>query len=157
MRFLRKQQHARAVLSRAEKVKVRTLIEHIEQETMGEICVVLLHDTDDPRKFALDYFNHHGIGKKDLNNGILILVVLAKRRIELVVGDGLRGSIPQRGLDSVIAEILAPHFRDGKFGDGLQLAIEALGRMLRETLPSVHLRTQGHLPPVVDLESGEPS
>ncbi len=157
MRFLRKHPHARALLSRAEKVKVRGLIEQIAQETTAEICVVLLHDTDDPRKFALDYFNHHGIGKKDLNNGILILVVLAKRRIELIVGDGLRGSIPQKTLDSVVAEILAPHFRDGKFGDGLHLAIEALGRMLRETLPSGHLRTQGHLPPVVDLESGEPS
>jgi len=152
-----RRQHAKALLSRAEHVKLRALIERIEQETSAEICLVILHDTEDPRKFALDYFNHHGIGKKDLNNGVLILVVLAKRRIELVVGDGLRAAIPQKVFDGVIADVLAPHFRQGQFGKGLHLAIETLERSLHETLPPTHVHPRGQVPPVVDLESEKPS
>ncbi len=156
MALLRRRQHVRVLLSQAEKVKLRELIERVERETTGEICVVLLHAAEDPRKFALDYFNHLGIGKKELDNGILILVVLAQRRIELVIGDGLRGIIPQTFLDRVIAETLAPRFRDGKFGDGLHQALEAFERVLHENLPkAANLRKLGQLPSVVDLEPGE--
>ncbi len=155
MRIGRKRHKARELLSRAEKVKLRELIEHIERETTGEICVMLLEDVADPKKFATDYFNHLGIGKKELDNGILILVVLAKRRIELLVGRGLSRAMPQAFLEQVINEALVPHFRDGKFGHGLHQAVEALGGVLQENYPKMRESKPGEMPGIVDLEQGE--
>ncbi len=138
-------------MSRSEKAKLRELIERIERETSGEISVVLLHDAHEPRKFALDHFNHLGIGKKELDNGVLILVVLGTRRIELVVGHGLQERIPQTFFQRLIDEALAPHFRDGKIGEGLYHAVEALGHVLAEVRPHTPPHSQ-HSPGVVDLD-----
>lgn len=151
----RKQPKARHLISAEEKVKLREFIERIERETTGEICVMLLEDVEDPKHVAHDYFNHLGIGKKELDNGILILVVLAKRRIELVVGKGIQQVVSQTFLEQVIHEAMVPHFRDGRFGHGLQKAVEAFGRVLREDFPKVYPAKRVHMPGVVDLESDE--
>lgn len=144
--------NAHRLLSQAEKVKLRELIERVERETSGEISILLVHDVEHPRQFAIDYFNHHGIGKKDLHNGILILAVLDKRQIELVVGDGLHGVIPQDALNRVVTETLAPHFRNKKFGPGLHQAVETLGRLLREYPPKAPRDQHNPSRGIVDLE-----
>lgn len=142
--------YAHTLLSQAEKVKLRELIEQVERETSGEISILLLHDVEHPRQYAIEYFNHHGIGKKELHNGILILAVLDKRRIELVVGDGLHGVIPQEALDRVIHDTLAPRFRKNEFAVGLHEAVQMLGRLLRAHPPKA-TGPHRHLPGIVDL------
>lgn len=148
----------RALLSKAEQARLRHLIEHIEQETSAELCVMLLGDVEEPRVFATHYFNHLGIGKKELNNGVLILVVLNKRRIEIVVGQGLEAIMPPPFLERVINEQMAPHFRDGKFGPGLHRAVETLGEVLRKHFPGAHPSGRqgapGNIPDVIDLDQG---
>jgi len=144
----------KALLSRAEKARLRHLIESIERESTGEICVMLLRDVEDPREFATHYFDNVGIGKKELNNGLLILVVLDKRRIEIVVGRGLEAILPQPFLERVINEQMAPHFRDGKFGPGLHRAVETLGEVLRKHFPGAPSGAPGKIPDVVDLDQG---
>ncbi len=154
MRIRRARPHVGALLSKAEKARLRHLIEHIEQETSAELCVMLLRDVEDPREFATRYFNHLGIGKRELNNGVLILVVLDKRRIEIVVGKSLEAIMPPPFLERVMNEQMAPHFRDGKFGAGLHQAVETLGQVLRAHFPGAHPGAPGKVPDVVDLDQG---
>ncbi len=156
MRIPRARPQVRALLSKAEQARLRHLIEHIERDTTAEICVMLLRDVEDPREFATHYFNHLGIGKRELNNGVLILLVLDKRRIEIVVGKGLEAILPQPFLDRLITEQMAPHFRDGRFGPGLHRAVETVGEVLRKHFPGAHPggrpSTPGTIPDVVDLD-----
>lgn len=156
MRVRRARSHVRALLSKAEKARLRHLIEHLERETAAEISVMLLKDIEDPRGFAVYYFNYIGIGKKDLDNGLLILAVLDRRRIEIVVGKGLEAIMPRSLLERVINEQMAPHFRDGKFGAGLHQAVETLGQVLREhfpgSRPGAHPGSPGKIPDIVDLD-----
>ncbi len=158
VRIPRVRPQVRALLSGAEKTRLRHFIEHLEQETSAELCVMLLRDVEDPREFATHYFNHLGIGKKELNNGVLILVVLDKRRIEIVVGKGLEAIMPPRFLKRVINEQMSPHFRDERFGAGLHEAVEALGQVLRAHFagarPGPHPGAPGKIPDVVDLDQG---
>ena len=112
-------------------------------------------DRDTPwSRSATQYFNHLGIGKRELDNGILILVVLDKHRIEIVVGKGLEPVLPQQFLERVINDTIAPHFRDGRFGVGLHQAIEAFGRVLRDHFPEARPAKPGKIPDVVDLDQG---
>ena len=142
-------------LSAAERVRLHELIGQIERETSAEICVMLVRGSHDPAALATHYFAHLGIGKKDLDNGVLILVVLANRRIEILIGRGLRAVLPQPLLDQIVNNILTPHFREDQFGSGLLLAVETLGRALSERLPDAGRRGADRIPNVIELEGRE--
>src|SRR5437867_12018562 len=86
MRIGRRRHKVTHLISRAEKARLRELIEQIDRETTAEICVMLLDDAEEPSEFARKYFDHLGIGKHELHNGILILSVVAKWQIAVVVG-----------------------------------------------------------------------
>src|SRR5712692_6648615 len=156
MRFSLRRHSTTHLLSAAEKAQLRELIERLERDTTAEICVMLLRDTADPARFGREYFDHHGIGKKERNNGVFVLVVLAKRRIEIVVGAGLKDAVPQPFLERVISDVMAPSFRAGKYGEGLHRGVEAIGQWLRAERPELRPGEPGKLPPVVDL-SQDPS
>lgn len=152
MRFGLKRRSLAHLLSSTEKHQLRELIERLERDTTAEISVMLLHDTADPARFAREYFDHHGIGKKDQNNGVLILVVVAKRRIEITVGAGLKDAVPQAFLEQVISEAMAPSFRTNRFGEGLMRGVEAIGQRLRAERPELRPGEPTKLPPIVDLD-----
>jgi len=156
MRIGRRRQKVTHLISRAEKARLRELIEQIDRETTAEICVMLLDDAEEPSEFARKYFDHLGIGKHELHNGILILAVVAKRQIEVVVGKGLREVAPQAFLEQVINDIMVPDFRVGRFADGLRKTVEAFGRVLRERRPRVDGEPPSHIPDVIDVSREEP-
>jgi uncharacterized membrane protein YgcG len=140
------------VLTREERVSLHQIIKQIEGETTAEICVMLVKDAQDPGALAAEYFAHLGIGKKHLDNGVFMLVVLARRHIELLVGRGLAEALPRSFLERVITEVLAPHFQANRFGAGLSFAVETIGEALRIRLPEQRLGEPGSIPDVVDLE-----
>ncbi len=156
MRIGRRRHKVTHLISRAEKARLRELLEGIERETTAEICVMLLEDAEDPSEVASKYFAHLGIGKQELHNGILILLVMAKRRIEVVVGKGLREVTPQAFLEQVINDLMVPDFRAGSFADGLRKAVEAIGRVLRERRPIGHREQPSKIPGVIDVSRDEP-
>ncbi len=154
MRFGLKRRSLAHLISSGEKHHLRELIERLERDTTAEISVMLLHDTADPARFAREYFDHHGIGKKDQNNGVFVLVVVAKRRIEITVGAGLKDAVPQAFLEQVISETMAPSFRDQRFGEGLMRGVEAIGQRLRAERPELRPGEPTKIPPIVDLDQG---
>ena len=119
------------LLSRDEKARLRHLIETLERETGAEIAALLVPHVDDPEKFATTYFNHVGIGKRERNNGVLIFVVVDRRQVRIEVGHGLEAVVPQDAARRVIAEVMAPQFRGGRFGEGLIRGAEAIADLIR--------------------------
>jgi uncharacterized membrane protein YgcG len=154
MRFGLKRRSLAHLLSPAEKHQLRELIERLERDTTAEMSVMLLHDTADPARFAREYFDHHGIGKKDQNNGVFVLVVVAKRHIEITVGAGLKDAVPQAFLEQVISETMAASFREKQYGEGLMRGVEAIGQRLRAERPELRPGEPTKIPPIVDLDQG---
>lgn len=155
MKIGRTRHKARHLIGRTEKARLRELIEQVDRETGAEICVMLLDEAEEPSEFARAYFDHLGIGKRELHNGILILVVVSKRRIEVVVGKGLSDVTPQPFLERIINDILIPDFRAGQFAKGLRAAVEAFGRALREHRSRIHGGPPSHIPGVIDARHDE--
>lgn len=119
------------LLSHDEKARLRHLVETLERETGAEIAALMVPHVDDPEKFATAYFNHVGIGKRDHNNGVLILVVVDRRQVRIEVGHGLETVVPQDAARRVIAEVMAPQFRGGRYGEGLIRGVEAIADLIR--------------------------
>jgi uncharacterized protein len=113
---------------RARHADLDALIGQFERETGVEIAVVVLPTIGPfgPREFASALFNRWGVGKKGRDNGILVLQVLDQRRIEIEVGYGLEGSLPDVKCRWIIDDIAVPFFRQGSFADGHYEVVRAL-------------------------------
>src|SRR3990167_3471795 len=113
------------------KQKITDLADKINKETTVEIAVLTVEslEGDDPENYALQTFRQNGVGKKDNNNGLLILVAKNDRKYKFEVGYGLEGTIPDAMKVPIGDKIITPNFRNGDYGKGIyesMLAIEGL-------------------------------
>ena len=66
------------------------------------------------------------IGKKDKNNGVLILVVKNDRKIRIEVGYGLEGVLTDAKSSSIIRNEITPGFKSGKYYEGINNGVDAI-------------------------------
>src|SRR5207244_12867001 len=81
--------------------------------------------------FAWAYFNHLGIGKREHHNGVLIVVVVDRRQVRIEVGRGLEDVVTRDAAAAIIAEVMAPELRRGRYGEGLIRGVEGAGAHVR--------------------------
>jgi len=123
------------VLSHAEKTHLRHLVESVERDTGAEIAALVIPHVDDVEQFATEYFNHVGIGKREHHNGVLILVVVDRRQARIEVGHGLEEVVTNEAAKRIIAEVMVPEFRRGRYGAGVTRAVEAVADLIRSAHP----------------------
>ena len=65
------------------------------------------------------------LGRKGVDDGVLLLVAKDDRTVRIEVGYGLEGVIPDAIANRVMDEFILPRFRDGDFAGGIPLLEEA--------------------------------
>jgi uncharacterized protein len=73
------------------------------------------------------------VGQKGLDNGVIFLVFLDDRKMRLEVGYGLEGSLTDATAASIIREVVAPRFREGRIADGIDAGLDAIERAIAGT------------------------
>jgi uncharacterized membrane protein YgcG len=73
------------------KTELQALLRETEQQTGAEIALVTVPSLDGAtvEQYANTLFKEWGIGKKGLDNGVLVLVAPAERKVRIEVGYGL--------------------------------------------------------------------
>jgi uncharacterized protein len=100
------------------------LITEVERKTGAEIAIATI-ETSYPKSidmYAVELFTKWGIGKKDKDNGVLIVLSLKEKQVWIETGYGVEGILPDGLCGEIYRKILRPNFRQGKFGEGLLLA-----------------------------------
>jgi uncharacterized protein len=67
-----------------------------------------------------------GIGSKARNDGLLLIVAPAERKVRIEVGYGLERRVTDPFAGKVIREQALPRFKEGKFPEGIEAASDAL-------------------------------
>ncbi|HEY7409531.1 MAG TPA: TPM domain-containing protein [Vicinamibacteria bacterium] len=65
-------------------------------------------------------------GRKELDNGVVLFVFVADRRIRLEVGYGLEGALPDALARRIIDEQITPRFAKGDYAGGLEAGVDAV-------------------------------
>lgn len=71
------------------------------------------------------------VGQAKYDNGLIVFVFVAERKIRIEVGYGLEGTITDAYSSRVIREIMAPRFQQGDWAGGLNAAADALMSRIR--------------------------
>jgi len=109
------------IISQTAKEKLNAMINSVQNETTDEIAVVLLSSIggDDVDDFGTHLFNYWGIGKKNVNNGLLFLLVNDQKQMIFRTGSGLEKALPDIILSQVIHNDISPSISSGDFDGGI--------------------------------------
>ncbi len=116
------------VVDPASRQALERYCSRVEAQTGAQIAVVTIGTlAGEPLEdVANDLFRKWGVGKKETNEGILLLLVTGDRRMRLEVGYGLEPVIPD-GYAGSLLRTMAPELRQGRYGDALTEAVQAIG------------------------------
>lgn len=109
------------------------------ESSQGSQVVVLVVPTTAPEDiaaYANRVANQWKIGRRDVGDGVLVLVAKDDRKMRIEVAKALEGAIPDTAAARIIDGTLQPRFRSNDFAGGLQAAVTQLGALIaREPLP----------------------
>lgn len=99
-----------------------------EKETSAEVAIVTVDDLQGTtvEDFAVRLFEAWGIGQKDKDNGLLILIARSEQKIRLEVGYGLEPVITDARAGDIIRQQMAPDFKIGNYEQGIKNALSVL-------------------------------
>jgi uncharacterized protein len=99
-----------------------------ERDTTAEIAIVVIRSLDGLaiENAAVKLFEMWGIGKKDRDNGLLLLWSTGDRRVRVEVGYGLEGALPDGKVGAILDQYVIPRFKADQFDQGLLDGVDAL-------------------------------
>jgi uncharacterized protein len=126
------------VLSPEQKAQLNRLIDQLERDTGAEIAVVILRRTQGatPKEYATELFNRWGVGKREADNGVLLLVSLGDRRVEIETGYGMEAILPDAVAGEILDTAVVPRFRAGDIPGGVIAGVEAIAARIRDAQAS---------------------
>jgi len=112
-----------------------------------QVLVVPTTQPEDIAQYTTRVFEQWQIGRKGVDDGVLLVVARDDRRVRIEPGYGLEGAIPDAVANRVIQEYLVPSFRAGDYAGGISEATAVLVRLIDgEQLPapvSAHRQRDG--------------
>ncbi len=111
------------------------------EEKKGSQIVVLMVPTTAPEdiaSYANRVANTWKIGRRDVGDGVLVIVAKDDRQMRIEVAKTLEGALPDLAAARIIDQQMKPAFRQNDFAGGLGAAIDQItARISGEPLPEV--------------------
>lgn len=109
-----------------------------EQHTSGEIRVHIEHNCDsDVFEHAMEVFHYLKMDNTKLQNGVLIYVAVDKKEF-VIYGDSGINDVVEKDFWDTTRDVIASHFKNGEFHQGLVEGIKKAGNALATHFPWVH-------------------
>jgi uncharacterized protein len=127
-----------STLDAAQKQQLEAQALALQQRKGSQLQVLMVPSTQPEtiEQYAVRVFEQWKLGRKGVDDGVLLLVAKDDRRVRIETGYGLEGAIPDAIANRVIQEYLAPRFRAGDYAGGIADATATLVKLIDgEALP----------------------
>ena len=128
-----------ATLDDAQRAALTAKLSAIEQQTGSQIVVLLVPSTlpEDIAAYSQRVGDQWKIGRREVGDGLLIVVAKNDRRVRIEVAKALEGAVPDLAAKRIIDAQITPAFRAGDYAGGLNAAVDQLAARIRgEALPA---------------------
>ncbi len=126
-------------LSPEEQSQLDAKLVAFEQEKGSQIAVLIVPTTQPEviEQYSIRVVDVWKLGRKKVDDGVLILVAKNDRKMRIEVGYGLEGAIPDLNAKRVIDEVMKPKFKQGDYFGGINAATDSIISMISgEALPA---------------------
>jgi uncharacterized protein len=110
----------------------------LEKAKGAQLVVLMIGSTggQDIESYSLAVAEANKVGRKGIDDGVLLLIAKDDRRVRIEVGYGLEGAIPDAATARITREYIAPKFRGNDYFGGITDAVGALTQLIDgEPLP----------------------
>ncbi len=126
-------------LSAAQTEAIEARLRSLEEKSGSQVVVLMVPSTapEDIAPYAHRVASDWKIGRKDVGDGLLIVIAKDDRRMRMEVARALEGAIPDLVAARIIDQQMAPFFRQNDYAGGILAAIDQVGaRIAGEYLPA---------------------
>jgi uncharacterized protein len=141
--------------------KVTTILLRDEARSSDEIAVAVVDGTGNAtiEQWSTGLFNAWGVGKKDTNNGVLLVVAVDDRELRLETGRGMAERLSDDEAADIIDTVITPKFADEEYAAGILGGLDEVRRRLGHTVSKdarlLSLAAQAPRPAAVDPEDDD--
>jgi uncharacterized protein len=134
-------------LTGKQEADINAIVRELDNDGLTEIAVVTLDDCGSNKEaFRKSLFDTWGIGHRDDNDGLLILVCWyggdeSRRSVEQVYGPGLDRVLTSAKTDQIAQDEFVVGFRLGHPGNGLLSMVHSYDALLRESQSPTYMLT----------------
>ncbi len=115
-------------LTSAQLSSLNEKLRNEDKTSSNQIIVYMIPDLDGEslEDLSIRLAEKNKIGKKDKNNGVLMLIVKNDRKIRIEVGYGLEGILTDAKSSSIIRNEITPYFKSGNYNEGINKGVDAI-------------------------------
>lgn len=124
------------ILSAAEQRRLDVRLAALERRTTDQLVVVTLPDLGgySIEQVGLRLGRGWGIGQRELDNGVLLIVAPNDRQVRIEVGCGLEGLLTDARASAIIQQKLIPLLRGGAYDRAAETGVAAIEAILGSDL-----------------------
>ncbi len=115
-------------LAQAQRDALEARLTAFEQARGSQVVLLLVPSTqpEDIASFANRVANSWKIGRKEIGDGLLLIVAVQDRKLRIEVAKTLEGAIPDLAAKRIIDEAITPRFKQGDYAGGLDAGVTRL-------------------------------
>jgi Beta-propeller domains of methanol dehydrogenase type len=125
-------------LDASQRAQLESQLAGLEQRKGAQIAVLLIPTTgeDSIEDYAVRAFEQWKLGRKGVDDGVLLVIAKQDRALRIEVGYGLEGTITDVQAGRIIREQIVPHFQSGDFAGGVQAGVDSLIALIEPPSPT---------------------
>jgi len=135
-----------ATLTNEQKSALEQTLRSFEARKGSQVVVLIVHSTapETIEQFALRVAEEWKPGRKNVDDGAILVVAKDDRALRIEVGYGLEGALTDADSKRIISEIIVPRFRQGDYYGGITAGVDRILRVIDgEPLPKPEERRSG--------------
>lgn len=120
------------ILSASDKQAIETKLRSLNDRGLAQAAVVIVPTTngEDIFDYSMKIADRWKLGKKDTDQGLLMVVAVNDRKMYILTGYGLEGTIPDAVAKRIINDDITPRFKQGDYAGGIIAGINRIEERL---------------------------
>lgn len=147
------------ILSPSAESEIQAYLAAVEQKSGVQIALLTIAslEGDSLEGYSLRVAEKWALGQKGKDNGVLLLVAMAEKKIRIEVGYGLEAVLTDAVSGTIIRNIIVPYFKKGQYGNGVAAGLKTIGDVtsgevsVKQIQSSSSGRTRGSTSPIFFL------
>ncbi|MEW7850845.1 TPM domain-containing protein [Massilia aurea] len=126
------------MLEATQRQRLEAVLADYETRTGSQIAVLLVKSTEPEaiEAYSIRVTDAWQLGRKGVDDGVLLVVARdnpsALRRLRIEAGRGVQGVLTDAQSKRILQDVIAPHFREEHFYEGLVAGVGAIATLLNQ-------------------------